>query len=52
MKSVWPKLGIEAGTGKHGTESIPDGLVSSLDRTILMRAIGTSRTDIVAVTLE
>jgi hypothetical protein len=52
MKCIRPKLGIKARAGKHSTEGIANGLMSALDRTVLVGTIRTGRSDIIAMALE
>ncbi len=52
LKRKGPKLGSEAGTGKHRTQGIADGLVGAFHGTVLVGGISASGTDIVAVLVE
>jgi hypothetical protein len=52
MEGIRPKFGIKTSAGKHVTESIADGLMGTLNWSILMRAVGTSSVDVIFMALE
>ena len=42
LESIVPEMDLKASTSVQGADSICDGYVCTLDRTILMRSFGTS----------
>ena len=52
MEGIRPKTGIKISTKEHGTESVSDCKVGTLHRAILMRGVGTSWSNRIAVALE
>lgn len=52
MKGIGPKASIKVGANQHGAKGVPNGLMSSFHGAILMGAIGTSRTNGIAMALE
>jgi hypothetical protein len=47
VKSVWPKSRFQARTSEHGAKSVANGLMSALDRAILVGTIGAGGSDLV-----
>jgi hypothetical protein len=52
MEGIRPETGIEICTEEHGTKSIGNRKVGTLHRAILMRGVGTSGSNSIAVALE
>jgi len=47
VEGVWPETSIEIGTEEHGTDGIGNCLVTPFDRTILVRCVSTSWSNII-----
>jgi hypothetical protein len=48
VESIGPEARVEASASQHGAESIADGLMRTLNRTILVGAISASSTDFIS----